>query len=100
MMPDPAADAGRKPTRLSIDLRYLRVEVSQQQPTLLQAALIHHEPAHRGRRIRARSNEPGREASAPATMEPNRGSPLTPRFVTTESASVVREIDPCPAGTR
>jgi hypothetical protein len=50
MMPDPAADAGRKPTRLSIDLRYLRAEVSQQ-PSQLQAALIRDEPAWRRRRV-------------------------------------------------
>ena len=52
-MPDHAAHAGYQAERLSIDLLYLRVEVGQQQPGQLKAALIHHEPAHRRRRVRA-----------------------------------------------
>jgi hypothetical protein len=54
MMPDPAADAGREPARLGIDLLHLRVEVSQQQPGQFQAALVDHEPARRPRRVRPR----------------------------------------------
>ena len=54
MMPDPATDPGRQPERLGVDLLHLRVEVSQQQPGQLQAALIDHEPARRRGRVRPR----------------------------------------------
>jgi hypothetical protein len=53
MMLDHAAHAGYQAERLSIDLLYLRVEVGQQQPGQLKAALIHHKPTHCRRRVRA-----------------------------------------------
>ena len=73
-MPDHAAHAGYQAERLSIDLLYLRVEVGQQQPGQLKAALIHHEPAHCRRRGTRRSSEYGRAASVPAATAPNRQS--------------------------
>ncbi len=52
--PHPPARRGRHQERLRRDRRHLRVEVRQQQPRQLQAALIHHVPAGRRRPVPAR----------------------------------------------
>src|SRR6266508_2320927 len=54
MTPDPSVHARHQQERLSVYPAHILIEIRQHQPGQLQAALIDHESAHRGRRVRTR----------------------------------------------